>query len=180
MDISKIKQSLENIDSGLKKYIDIMNSLSNTNVSFDKGFQKKFNSFYRIRQRKPDFYDCYYDLLESSKGKAITFEEVILHMYNQLGRVEASFSSKLVATLNPDKPVWDMYVLQNLGLKAPYQADKNRLSKIIKLYDDMCDWYTEYLLREETIEVLKMFDKMYPDAHISNVKKIDLILWQMR
>lgn len=180
MDRFKIKQSLENIRPGLIKYIDIMNRVNSSNVSVDKEFQKKFNSFYRIRQRSPEFYDCYYNLLENSKANIITFEEVITHIYNNVGRVEASFSSKLVATINPDKPVWDTYVLHNLGLKTPYQADKNRVSKIINLYDEICEWYDEYLLREETEEVLDLFDKMYPDVLITNVKKIDFILWQMR
>lgn len=176
----KIKQSLENIKPGLIKYIDIMNRVNNSNVSVDNEFQKKFNSFYRMRQRSPEFYDCYFNLLENSKGSIITFEEVIMHIYNKLGRVEASFSSKLVATIDPDKPIWDMYVLHNLGLKTPYQADKNRVGKIINLYDEICDWYDEYLLREETGEVLEIFNQMYPNVCITDVKKIDFILWQMR
>jgi hypothetical protein len=28
-----------------------------------------------------------------------------------------TFSSKLMATINPDKPVWDEFVLKNLGIK---------------------------------------------------------------
>lgn len=112
-----------------------MEKLNSTDVSKDQEFQKLFNGFYRIRQRKQEFYQAYYLILEESKGKSCSFGEILEKIYNETGRFEASFSSKLFATVASYKPVWDSFVLQNLGLKAPYTNDKRRMEKIIILYD---------------------------------------------
>lgn len=180
MDLLAINKSLEKIEVGLEKYSNIMDRLYKTNTFEDKEFQRKFNAFYRIRQRTPEFYSCYYGLLEDSKTKKVSFEEVIRYIYERLGRIEPSFSSKLVATIDPEKPVWDSFVLKNLGLKPPYYSDKDRLNKNVLLYGKICDWYDDYLQTGEAKEIIELFDKRYPDILISNVKKIDLILWQMR
>lgn len=180
MYISDVKESLDKIEIGLYKYKDIMNSLYNTNVLKDKEFQKKYNGFYRIRQRTPEFYSCYYGFLEEAKNKKVSFEETINYIWENLGRIEPSFSSKLVATIDPDKPVWDSFVLKNIGLKPPYYSDRGRMNKDILLYKQICKWYDDYLMTEEAKTAIELFDKKYPVASISNIKKIDLILWQTR
>lgn len=180
MDLLHISKSLDKIGSGLEKYNYIMDRLYKTNTFEDKEFQRKFNAFYRIRQRSPEFYNCYYGLLEDSKAKKVSFEEVIRYIHERLGRIEPSFSSKLVATIDPEKPVWDSFVLKNLGLKPPYYSDKDRLNKNILLYDRICDWYENYLQTDEAKKAIELFNKRYPDISITNVKKIDLILWQTR
>ena len=37
--------------------------------------------------------------------------DVIGSLYVEAGNVEASFSSKMIATIDPEKPIWDQYVL---------------------------------------------------------------------
>ena len=36
-------------------------------------------------------------------------------LYVETGNIEASFSSKMIATIDSDKPIWDQYVLQNMS-----------------------------------------------------------------
>jgi len=97
-----------------------MKTLKKVDVSTNREFKKRFNGFYRIRQRTPEFYDGFYKKLEASKeGKCPTFAEVLDYFWQQSHRIEASFSSKLVATINPELPVWDKEVLRNLKLKNP-------------------------------------------------------------
>jgi hypothetical protein len=45
------------------------------------------------------------------------FEEVIWYLYEKTVQVEASFCSKLLCTIQPNMPIWDVYVLKKLGLK---------------------------------------------------------------
>jgi hypothetical protein len=42
-----------------------------------------------------------------------------LRHLGKYGKLEASFASKLLATIDPNLPVWDKHVLRNTGLKAP-------------------------------------------------------------
>ena len=182
----KVKIALPKIETGLRKYQDIMTMLNKVNVSLDKDFQRMYNGFYRVRQRKPEFYEVYYAYMEKIKGNSVSFEDVIRHLYTELGRIEPSFSSKLVATIDDSKPVWDIYVLNNLDLKQPPyssgsdEAKLRRVEKLIDLYSKITDWYSVSLDDSSVIEAIKLFDDCYPDADISKTKKIDLILWQTR
>lgn len=167
----------DKVQIGIEKYTWIMRRVQETDVSVDAGFQRAYNGFYRIRQRPESFYKTYYEYLERNKdNKGLTFEEVITYLYRETGSIHASFSSKLLATVRSDMPVWDKFVLQNLGLRAPYYYEKDRLQKTIRLYDRICEWYAT----SEAVAKLNVFDEKFPDINISDVKKIDFILWATR
>ena len=127
---------------GLEQYKWIMNNLSKVNVSTDRDFQKHFNHFYRMRQRTPLYYETFYSKLQTNKGdRSLTFKEVLDYLYEKTGRIEPSFSSKLVATVNPDMPVWDKMVLKNLQLRTPLYSKNHtlRLNKTKMLYSSIVD-----------------------------------------
>ena len=180
MDQAKVELALTKVDSGLKKYMGIMTDFHNVDVSKNLEFQKNFNGFYRIRQRTTDFYSEYYDYMEKNKTNNVTYAETLTHFYNRLNRIEASFSSKLIATLNPEMPVWDIYVLKNLGLRKPSYTSKDRLRQTIDLYQSVCDWYEEFLRTNDAKILINCFNKKFGDTNISDTKKVDLVLWQMR
>ena len=98
------------------------------------------------------------------------------YLYQETGSIHASFSSKLLATVNPNMPIWDKFVLQNLGLRTPYSYEKGRLQKTIQLYQKICDWYKT----DEAIKKLAVFNQQFPGTNITDVKKIDFILWATR
>jgi hypothetical protein len=78
-------------------------------------------------------------------------------------------------------PIWDKYVVKNLGLKVPAQSDPERIQKTKDLYENICKWYDTYLQTRNAIECIEMFDKMLPDyTWLSPVKKIDFYLWSIR
>ena len=168
---------MDKIEAGLKKYCYIMERLHKIDVSTDRDFQKAYNGFYRLRQRSADFYACYYGYLEQQKNNAaLNFEDVLTYLYENTGRVEASFSSKLLATVRPELPIWDSFVLKNLGLRAPNYNCKNRLRRVAALYDQICRWYQS----GKAAECVAEFDGLYPGTNITDTKKADFILWQRR
>lgn len=167
----------DRVEIGIQKYNWIMTRVRESDVSSDPFFQKTFNGFYRIRQRPASFYQCFYQYLEENKNnRQLTFENVVSHFYQETSVIYASFSSKLLATVNPNMPVWDKFVLQNLGLRAPYYYEKERLHKTILLYQKICDWYHT----EDAAEKLIQFNLRFPNVDITDVKKIDLMLWATR
>lgn len=133
-----------------------------------------------MRQRKPEYYQMYYDYYgRNEKNKDIlTFEGVFFYIKKEKGRCEVSFSSKLLAIINPNKPVWDSFVLENLGIKKIYPKDREK--KIVALYYQICDWYEQFMKTEEADLIIEVFDEIYPNTNITNLKKIDLFLWQNR
>lgn len=174
-----MQTSMDKVAIGLQKYCNIMSTLNRTDVSLDRDFQRRFNGFYRIRQRSALFYTSFFQFLELHKqDAALTFEAVIRYLFETTGSVCPSFASKLVATVRPELPVWDRYVLTNLGLKAPgyYLTPSTRIQRCVDLYAKICAWYETPAAQEK----LELFESIFPNCPISNVKKIDLILWQTR
>ena len=170
----------ENLNIGLNRYLDIMKCFQETNVSTDRDFQRKYNNFYKIRQRPSEFYRVYYDFMEDNRKSQLTFEKALIYLYERFGACFASFSSKMVATIDPSQPVWDQYVLQNIGIKAPRYGVKDRINKTVEAYSKITEWYKDFLLTKEADIMLRMFNERFPGCKITDIKKIDLMLWQMR
>lgn len=175
-----VNHAIERVQQGLTKYQLIMDRFHQVDVTTDVQFQKSYNGFYRMRQRNSLFYERYFAFMESNKTGPLSFAETLRYIHQELGRVEASFSSKLVATINPNLPIWDTVVLNNLGLSAPKSHRKNRISEIITLYEEIIVWYQSYLQSPDAKKVIEQFDEFYPNARISDLKKIDFVLWQIR
>ena len=165
----------------LEKYNYIREELYKCDVSKDKIFQKRFNSFFRVR-RNETWRKKFYKYFEKNKNNInITFDTIVKDLLLETGNIEASFSSKLLSTINPNMPIWDQYVLQNLGLVLTGKTKEEKLQEAVRLYDSIVAWYEEYLKTDEANENIKVFDRLLPDyAWISNTKKIDCLLWSKR
>ena len=165
---------------GFDKYKQIMETVRKTNVSTDLDFQRIFNAFYRVR-RNAEWRKTYYDLFETSKNSTPSFESIIRTMYEATGNIEASFSSKMLATINPEMPIWDRYVVQNLCLEMRGKTKEDQLKCAVDLYDQIVSWYESFLKTENGRECLTEFNRILPGyVWMSDVKKIDFYLWSIR
>jgi hypothetical protein len=173
-----VESALNKLDSGLQKYLWIQEEFSKINVAEDLDFQKRFNHFYRVR-RDGAWRKSYFDLLESSRFTSPTFEFILNSMLNMTGRLEASFSSKLIATLNPNMPVLDSVVLKNLGLKLPV-SPKNKFQSVVNVYSQLENQLNELLTSSSGQKAISMFRLKFPNAQVTDIKILDLILWQSR
>lgn len=177
--INSAIENLKNRSKDLDTYAWIMERVNKTDVSGDAEFQRRFTRFYVLRRNAAQ-QKAYYDLLEACKKREdVRFSEVLRTLYEATGWVEASFSSKLLATINPDMPIWDSIVLSRLGLK-PSTSDDNekRLSRSESVYQSIVDWYQGFLPTREAQEAITAFDTAFPDyVHFSPTKKIDFLLW---
>lgn len=119
-------EKLKDRSADLEAYAWIMERFNKTDVSVDTEFQRRFTRFYVLRRNAAQK-KAYYDLLEACKGKEnVSFPEILRALYEATGWVEASFSSKLLATIKPDMPIWDSIVLSRLGLKSSTSDDKEK------------------------------------------------------
>lgn len=149
-------------------------------VADDHDFQRIFNGYYRIRQRPPAWYAQYFRMLEQLKTTNRSFAEILQELHKRTGRLEASFSSKMLATRNPDLPVIDRWVLDNLRLRMPRYSDKDKARKVVQLYGRIVAWYRQFLTAPAGQRALRLFDNLVPRCGVTPVKKIDFILWQTR
>lgn len=179
-DVNKVFQERLASSMGLDKYQYIIDKMRETNISTDADFQRIFNGFYVVR-RNETWRKIYYDLFEQVKTGTPTFASILTHMYECTGNIEPSFSSKMLATIFTDKPIWDRYVVQNLNLKLEGTTKQERFENAITLYSDMEKWYVDFMKTNKAKECIEVFDRMLPSyKHISNIKKIDSILWSIK
>ena len=101
--------------------------------------------------------------------------------YKETGNIEASFSSKMIATIDPNMPIWDRYVMQNLCLELKGKTKEDQLDCAVGLYDQMVAWYGDFLKTVNGRDCIAEFDKTLPGyTWMSDVKKIDFYLWSIR
>ena len=181
-----IEATLENLKrrrSSMSRYLEIMSLINECNVTEDQEFRRIYGGFYRLR-RDSDWRDDYFQIMESYKcclHVSVSFGELLLRLFQKTGQIEASFASKMLASLDPDQPIWDSMVLKNLNLKLRGRSPEIRLSNAVVIYEKICDWYKAFLQTEDAKEFIKRFDENFPEYEmISDTKKIDFILWANR
>ena len=108
------------------------------------------------------------------------FPKVLEELSSTTGRLEVSFASKLVASLDPSLPVIDSFVLKNVGLKLPSIGCEDRARKACEVYRALCHRYSEFLRTDPGQALIQVFRNRYPAASITELKMVDLVLWQKR
>jgi hypothetical protein len=181
LDECAVDRALEKAERGLRQYLWIQSRVWAVDVRSDAEFQRKYNHFYRVRCNE-DWRRGYFRLMEQSKGTTITFANALETLAGIAGRLEASFASKLVATLDPNQPVIDSFVLGCCGLSLPppsLDAGARRMAAVA-LHNRLIDWYAALERSAKGLMIRERFTLRYPWAAVSELKKLDFVLWQHR
>ena len=168
--------------NGIENYIAIRDRLYVVDVSQDRDFQRLYNHFYKVRQKSREWYVTYYWLLETYKRSRPEFSVILEEIRKRLdGAYEPSFSSKLVATIDPWKPIWDTNVLRNTELVAPPYASPSKHQDAVAAYASIVAWYREFMTSRDARCWVNLFNIHVEHYYkITDSKKIDFILWQLR
>lgn len=165
-------------------YLDIVEAVQQTSLIAGRDFQKKFNAFFRIRQRSNAWYEKYYELLQEQVKAERSFECILQALYNVNGKIEVSFSSKLIAAADPTRPIWDSNVLGKLGCVQEWnnvakKTPEERIQRAVQIYNCMNEAYDKFIASEEGKSCISKFDGILPryKDKLSDVKKVDYILW---
>jgi hypothetical protein len=164
----------------LDKYQYIRERLYQCDVSKDEEFQKTFDAFYRVRRNK-EWRNKFFEYFEETKNRrGISFKEILRDLFLRTGNTEASFASKMLATINPNMPIWDQYVLQSLDLKVEGTEKDERLKSTIDTYDKIIQRENELLKQPEIQEEISKFKDCFSKYDISDIKILDYMLWSDR
>lgn len=189
MILNNMQNNIENIldritRSKLNAYVITQNQLRQVDVSTNTQYQKTYNGFYRVRLPITDAYSTYYTLIEQHKNNNnISLEHILNELYAATQRVETSFGSKLLATINPNVAPLDSVVLGHLNLRLPtrtgqcYQA---RIQQCVNVHNQLVARMNQLITRPEFQELKGRFEKRFPDYNFTDVKILDLLLWQYR
>jgi hypothetical protein len=176
---AQIDEALPRIARGLEQYVWLQDHRDAKDLRKDLNYRKRFNHFYRVR-RGPDWQDKFYGLLESNKREPASFRDVLRALHRATGRYEASFASKLVATIRPDMPVIDSIILRNVELKLPGYNVRDRAVRLEQLHATLVSWFNGFLATQTGRYLVKRFREEYPSARITEIKMLDFVLWQTR
>jgi hypothetical protein len=178
-----VLENLEKVEHRIRWYKELQAKVLEIDVARDIDFQKRFKAFYRIR-RNADWCLTYFSFLETNKlNLDITFDAILRTIYESTHRLEPSFSSKILATIRTDKPVYDSQVRRNLqarlpSVSSPFEA---RLSGLVAVYSMLETRMQEALAHPDYEMLAAKFDERFPEfAEFSRMKKLDLLLWQSR
>jgi hypothetical protein len=154
---------------------------------FDDEFKKKFAHFYKLNQGMKNTNDkkSFFNLLkECINNNNDNYVDVLNKISEKTGRNEMSFASKIVASVNAQRPVLDKIVLGHFKINRPSYGDlKQRISKSINIYNEIEEEYHEFLKSKLGKELMNIFDKNIKQQRnfkITKIKKLDFILWQTR
>ena len=142
-------------------------------------FRRRFNHLYQVRRALP-WREAFYSLMAKAHREQLRFRSVLDLLHAATGRFEASFASKLVATLNPAAPVIDARVTQAVGLVLPPATAPDRSAQIEKVHAELSRYFAEFLPTSTGRYLIKRFDAHYPKLakRVSAEKKVDFVLWK--
>lgn len=172
------------IEKGVKKYLLMFKQFSDTDFNPEGEFANRFVGFFKVRRGlawRKQFFQVFEDVY---RGKTqADFSVVLMKLYKQTGRIEASFASKMLHMLNPDLPIWDAIVLSKLKGVIPIKVlARKKDCSIDDLVQNRTEIYNAIKRWYKTIDaerIAEQFDKNYPSlaTELSQSKKIDFVLW---
>lgn len=168
----------------LKTYMEIMDRVKSADFKNDTEFRKMYNGFYRVRQRSSAWYDLYFSTMQQQITENLSFKEILHIMFKEGNQIEVSFVSKLMATINPQLPIWDKYVLKNLGKASEWKRFSSydpikRIEKADDIYKAIDEEYKSFMEEDEGKLCIAKFDMALPKYKdkLTDVRKIDFMLW---
>lgn len=163
--------------------------LHNTDVSTDIEYQKNYNSYYKVR-RDQNWLKEYYDFMENHKNdEDISFEKILRKISSvphkakngTIKSIEASFASKMLATINPNYPIWDSQVVRALDISIdPTLIGEAKIMAYVDAYTKLTREIGDFIKTTEGQMCIKQFDATFPNlTYLNPFKKIDYYLWNI-
>ena len=146
--------------------------------------RRRFNAYYGVR-RNAAWRTLFYARFEAAKASplpsAALFEDVLSGIQADTGRVEASFASKLVATLRPDSPIIDSVVRGWLEQHCEAPPFRGGISAAVAYYRWLEDVMADAAASPQALAWGRAFGDAFPlppgEPPVSALKQLDFLIW---
>lgn len=177
----EIDEAMRKLAPGVAKYREIRRQVrKRPRFAYERAFQRAFNGFYRVRGRDAAWQRSFYRLMAKCNRHPLPFSAVLKRLKQSTSRCEASFASKLIATLDPHQPVIDSVVLGNLKLPLPPPNHPHRLKRIQRIHEELTRRYRRFLTTANGKYLVRSFKRTHGEKGITHMKMVDFVLWQAR
>ena len=182
IEVARVKAILEMPMTAevLRRYKYVFGTLYNTDASDDYTFQTAFCEFFRpIQSFSEAFRTKFFRYLEDMKGMDnVSFRDALEKLYGIENKYEMAAASILINCVNPRHPAWNKIIVEGYFDMGEPAAEEASLEKCSRLYEDFSDKLYAYMNSPEGASLIKAFDAKFPNAEISDVSKVAIILWQ--
>lgn len=146
--------------------------------------RRRFNAYYGVR-RNAAWRERFYGRFEAAKASTLSaadlFQDVVAGLAEDTGRIEASFASKLVATLRPDSPIIDSRVRGWLAGSHASPPFKGGVVAAVSYYRWLEQVMGYLATTPEALEWFTTFEDAFPtrngESAISSMKRLDFLIW---
>ncbi len=184
MTINQVRAALEKLDNrGYVKTLMQLNEVrQNPARAANLGYQRKFKGYYRMRQKRPDFYQHFFATLQAaaSAPSPPSLAKIMQELYDKTKERHLSFASKLLASVTDDEVVFDRLVANYFRVPSnPLPPNsKDWLAKLLRRHDLVAQGVQNFIRAPDWPQMRALFDKKFPDAqHLPDIRKADLIIW---
>lgn len=181
-------------DNPVAKYLEIQEQFATADLSPSGAFTRAYCNFYRVRRSKKYWRPHYFGLMaelrtKRDQGKAPpSFVDALSQLAcvlpctkNGNQPIEASFVSKMLATIDPDQPVLDSVLLSHCGRRLPLVGSDDRLRQTVEIFADLAAHLRDELASSTWPERRAQFDDAFQELNtrdkVSDMKALDFIIW---
>jgi hypothetical protein len=169
---------INTLSGGISKYKAIISTFRGTNVSTDAHFQRLYKGFYFTAPKRKEWYERYFSLFEKEKNGKPTFESLLRAFAKINGSSEASFISKMLATIDDQQVIIDSKVLSFFGLQLKRSGSlEERLRTAVLVYRQLTELMKKLLISPKGQAAIKVFNDIYPNTDIAEIKKLDFVIY---
>lgn len=165
----------------LNTYYWLQDNLYLRNVSSDAEYKRKFSGYYRMRFVSKQYRDRFFSLFEAIKNDTeLSFVDVAKQFSQVDGRHEFSFISKMLHTIDPNRPIYDSQVDQALQIHRTYEPNiELKIQQDEEILKQIFFVYQRLEASAEMVKPLAAFDQIIPSRSMSIAKKLDFLLWAL-
>ena len=165
----------------LNTYYWLQDNLYLRNVSSDAEYKRKFSGYYRMRFVSKQYRDRFFSLFEAIKNDTkLSFVDVAKQLSQVDGRHEFSFISKMLHTIDPNRPIYDSQVDQALQIHRTYEPNiELKIQQDEEILKQIFFVYQRLEASAEMVKPLAAFDQIIPSRSMSIAKKLDFLLWAL-
>lgn len=175
----------------VERYLRLQLAARTPEKFLERDLQRQFNAFYRVRLATEKHDRFFRTLVEATEYNDIhvslpidAYLRIVSSLKPVTGRTEASFASKIVATVNGHAPVVDSILLRHFGLKRtpPKNTDVN--IHLAQIYSALKTNIDKVIASDFGGQWIQEIDKHFSHLHgwelVTPTKKIDLYFWASR
>lgn len=151
-------------------------------------YKRDYRSFWVMNRAvfSPEFYDAFFNLLAEGlrQGERRSFDirEVLQRLYdapNNRKSLQFSFATKLLHTIDPTLPVYDLMIAYFYFLDLPKTslALSDRIDALADLHSFLIREYARVLRENLLTPAISAFRETYQPKHFTDEKIIDTLIW---